>query len=121
MRLNETEVKAAYYGLSECVRQRNLAGRSLPLEVEQLFSRLHDRIRLARARQESCSAAADASPSKGEVFIGSAEAARMLNRSKRHVQRHAAEMGGQLIGGRLAFRPSHVRDFAERIAGDGVS
>ena len=121
MRLDDTEVRAAYYGLSECVRQRNLAGRSLPLEVEQLFGKLHDQIRLSRARQESCSAAEDASSSEGEVFIGSAEAAQMLNCSKRHVQRHAREIGGQLIGGRLAFRHSEVRDFAERTAANGVS
>lgn len=116
MRLDEGEVRAAYYGLSECVRQTNLGGRALPPGVGRLFSRLEDR--LSRGRHETSDRATDQPPSEGETWIGSPEAARMLSWSKRQVQRHALDMGGKLIGGRWMFRESDVADYAER-NGDG--
>ncbi|OBF86947.1 hypothetical protein A5791_19825 [Mycobacterium sp. 852002-51163_SCH5372311] len=119
MRLDDTDVEAAYYGLSWFIRQCNLGGRPLPPEVGRLYARLDHRVRLSPTRHENGCADEDQSPSGEETWIGSSEAAQILDWSNRQVQRHAIDLGGQIVGGRWLFRESDVKDYAGRRAGDG--
>lgn len=109
MNLDDNEVQAAYYGLSGFVRQRSIAGRPVPPEVLSIRQRLDAHVRLSRARHETSCDTTDAA--RSEVWIGAAQTASMLHRGLRYVQRHANQIGGQLVGGRLLFRESDVIDY----------
>lgn len=112
LRLDDGEVWAANYGLSEFLRHRHLAGKPKPPAVLLLRDRLNSHVRLSSTRHENGCAATDRQGS--EVWIGATAAAAMLGRGPRYVQRHAEQIGGQLIGGRYVFLESDVIDFMKR-------
>jgi hypothetical protein len=109
VRLDDEEVQAAYYGLSGFIRERALAKRSVPPEVLRVRHRLDAHVRLSRARHENGCVTTTAA--RSEVWIGATATASMLGRGLRYVQRHADEIGGQLVGGRLLFREADVVDY----------
>ncbi|MGW0158465.1 hypothetical protein ACWDUN_03985 [Mycobacterium sp. NPDC003323] len=112
MNLDGAETAAAYYAVAGFVRHLNVGQRAIPPEVGKLYQRLDAQIRLSCARHESSCATVDRPPS--ETWIGAAATASMLQRGLRYVQRHAEEIGGQLVGGRYLFRESDVIDYLER-------
>lgn len=117
MNLDDAEVQAAYYGLSAFLRHLHIAQRSAPPEVMHLRQRLDAHVRLSSTRHENGCDATEQPQS--EVWIGATATAAMLNRGPRWVQRHAQQIGGQLIGGRFVFRESDVIDYMERQAAHG--
>jgi hypothetical protein len=118
MNLDDDEIKAAYYGLCGFVRQRVLAGRPVPPEVLRVRHRFDAHVRLSSTRHETGCGANP--PTQSEVWIGAAATASALGKSGtaglRWVQRHAEQLGGQLIGGRYVFRESQIIDFIDRRA-----
>lgn len=115
MRLSQDEIEAAYYGLWGFVRERCIGGRPVPQEVRDLVQRLDLRIRMSDTRPQSGSAAEE--QRRSEVWVGTRQAAAMLNMSPRQVQRLAGQIGGTKISERCwTFRESDVINYAERTA-----
>lgn len=118
MLLTAEEIRAAYFAVAAFDRGRAMAGRPVPPAVRALRDRLDLAIRcpMSRTRQEiHCS--------RGELtteWIGTATAAQMLNWHPRRVQRHAADLDGQLTGGRLMFRARAVEDYRSALLTKGL-
>lgn len=110
MELDSAEIRACYYALAALIRARP----TVPPEVAQLYRKLDAAARCAvsRTRQENSTGTGE---STDVEWIGSALAARLLGWTQRRVQRHAADLDAQLIGGRLVFRADRVRDYAEQL------
>jgi hypothetical protein len=117
VRLDDNEVQATYYGLAGFVRERAIAHRPVPPEVLGVYHLFDAAIRLSRRRHESGAAATDTGPS--DSWLGAVDTAARLDRSLRWVQRHAAEIGGETVGGRWLFKETAVTDYAERLAAHG--
>ena len=121
MKLDANEVEAAYYAVAGFIRQRQLEGRPVQEEVRSVFGRLDATVRLSRARHEAGCGTDDPSLSdEEETWIGSGAAAQILGWSQRKVQRHAPDMGGLKINGRLFIRESAVIDYAEELTHGGT-
>jgi len=113
MNLRGDDLEAAYYAVAGFIRQCCLIGRIPPPEVRRVYKRLDSHIRLSQGRHETGSTATAEASSNEETWIGSRQAALILGWSKRQVQRHATELGGQITSGRWLFRESEVIDYAE--------
>jgi hypothetical protein len=116
MRLSSDERRAAYYGLAGFIRDRKIAGRSIPREVVLLYLRLERSLSVSFTRHQTGCGAEDDPSSKQDSWIDSPEVAELLGWTIRKVQRHAANMGARLIGGRWLFRESAVMDYMEGLA-----
>ena len=112
MKLTSREIQAAYYALAGFIRERNIARRSVPPEVDSLYRRLDNIIRLSSTRHQTICGTGDKAAS--DVWIGSRAAADMLGMSLRQIQRHATDIGSHRNGGRLFFLESDVLEYAER-------
>jgi hypothetical protein len=105
VRLDDSEVQAAYYGICGFIRQCSFTQRSVPPEVLFVRQRLDAHIRLSRARHESGCEATTAA--RSEVWIGATATASMLGRGLRYVQRHAEDIGvSSLADGSSSVRPT---------------
>lgn len=114
MELSREEVRAAMFGLDALVRERNIAGRGCPREVVALRDRLnaeYQSVSPTRQKQQAAQGESDA----WNTRIGTAEAARMLDATPRWVQRHADELGGELIAGRWLFPERDITDIRNRL------
>jgi hypothetical protein len=114
MKLGDSEIQAAYYGLAGFVRQQVLARRVVPPEVATLVARLDTVVRMTPTRHEtSCD---PINPPHSEVWIGATDAATLLDRNGqaglRWIQRNAARIGGRKVSGRWLFPESTVIDYA---------
>ncbi len=117
MKLNPTEVRAAYYVLGGYRR----AELPQPPSVRALYERL-DRIahtgEVSPTRQET---GCDSSGSEHVELVGARYAAAMLGwhgeAGLRRVQRHAADLDGQRIGNRWVFRAETVKQYRDHIEG----
>jgi hypothetical protein len=110
--LTDSDLHAAYYCTAELVRSRRLGCRPIPAEVRRLYDRLTVEItlRMSRPRQEfDCNRA----QLDSDKQIGAAEAAMILKWTKRRVQRRAADLDGQIVGGRWLFREHTVIEYRE--------
>ena len=117
MNLQAIEIEAVYYAVSGFIRERHISGRPIPAEVLDVRHRLDAHVRLSSARHETTSETTN--PEDSEVWIGATATAAKIRRGLRYVQRHANEIGGQLIGGRYVFRESDVIDYLERLEPHG--
>lgn len=107
------QLRAAYYCAAEVVRARTLSGQPIPSWLRRHYTDLDSTIRtLSESGHESDGAAEQLA---SEELITAREAAAMLGRSKRQVQRLAADLDGRLVGGRWLFNPAVVRDYAEKL------
>jgi len=111
------ELRAAYYCAAEVLRTRNLSGQPIPLWLRRHYAKLDTGIRsMSESGHESdC----DSTQLETDGLITAREAAVMLGRSKRQVQRIAADLGGQNIAGRWLFNPAAVREYAEEMRHHG--
>lgn len=117
MRLSSDEIRAAYFAIAAFDRGRALAGRPVPPAVRALRDRLDLVVRcpMSHMRQENhC----DRGELKAE-WIGTALAAQVLNWHPRRVQRHAADLDGQLVGGRLMFPTRAVEAYRNALQKKG--
>lgn len=95
--LDADDVQAAAYLVGATLRDRAVAGRPVPHNVLALYRRLDQAATLSRTRQETgCGA-------EQLELIGSRLAAKILGWTQRQVQRRAADLDGQIVGGRLTF------------------
>lgn len=115
IRLDDDELHAIIYALSDLCRRRANAGAPVPHTLLALRDRLTLRRQhrpMARPRQGIGGAAGE---SRGCEFIGSRCAAAILDWPLRTVQRHVADLDGQLIAGRLMFEARAIRDYREAL------
>ncbi|CAM4374741.1 hypothetical protein MB901379_00487 [Mycobacterium basiliense] len=113
--LSPDEIRAALYGLGEFRDRRAIMGRPVPPSITALLSRLETIHRCPMADvMADVSRTRHVSPgdatNSGE-WIGTKEAARMLGWHPRKVQRHAADLDGKHLGGRLWFQTRTVREY----------
>ena len=108
MKLDQTEVRVAYNGLSWFKRGWALSGRPVPAPVNDLLARLDVHRRLSSPRHENNGAVAES-----ESWVGTKWAAGALGWSERKVQRRVSDLGGVKVGDRLRFRESAIRQYRE--------
>lgn len=114
MNLPADELRAAYYCAAEVVRRRQLVGQPIPEWLHRHFDQLDAEVRLSRSGQEfdiAVGQLAHSGPTSPSL-ISAHEAAQILGISKRQVQRLAADLDGQLIGGRWLFERETVETYA---------
>ena len=107
MNLSADDLQASYYCAAREIRRRQLAGQPVPPPVQKLFDRLDIEIRVSPAGRDSGGDTAQSDP------IGTKEAAMLLGLSPRQVRRIAADLDGQLVGGRLLFDRRTVPEYGE--------
>lgn len=111
------KVRVDYYCAAEVVRTRRRIGQPIPGWLRRHYEQLEAEVRMSRTRQQiGCDGP---SLNMMDKWIGSPEAAAVLGWSKRQVQRHAADLDGQIISGRWLFREAAVRQYAEGLRQDG--
>lgn len=110
--LDGDEVRAAYHAVAEFRRARALAGRPCPPQLEQLYRRLDTayRVPLSPTRHESHCLAG-----KSNAWLGTQLVSDMLGWNLRRVQRHAADLDGQLVSGRLVFPAASVEAYRKAL------
>ena len=115
MNLNDAEVEAAFYAISDFLRYRRRAERFIPLPVLQIQARMHAHVTMSSPRHETGCKPVDLESSS--VWIGARAAASILGKNIKWVQRHYEEIGGHKNGGRLFFPEASVIDYyVERIS-----
>jgi hypothetical protein len=110
--LQGDELRAAYACAAEAVRGRVNRRAPVPQWLQKHFQRLDLEVRVSRTRPES-SRAGEEFDDQDPRWIGTPEAAAILDWSTRKVQRLAADLDGQRVAGRWMFRESAVRDYAK--------
>ena len=116
MNLSPTEVRACVFAVAQFRRAAVMGGRRVPPSVAALADRLDRELRfgMSPARQESDCATTQLNVENMNVeLIGTRLAAELLGWTERRVQRHQADLDGRMIGGRLVFRASAVRDYRD--------
>ena len=112
MNLDRDEIRAAYFAVSAYRRAHALAGRPVPHRMHQLYARLDTAYRtpMSSTRHEN-----DSGIGQSNVWIGTRTAAQMLGWHPRRIQRHAADLDGQLIGGRLVFPAASIEQYRKAL------
>lgn len=105
--LDDELVRSAYYCADRELRARRRARLPIPASLHRLHQHLGLAIRCAsQLGQETATAAA------GLELISAQQAAQLLGLSKRQAQRLAADLDGEIVGGRWLFRRSVVEQYA---------
>ena len=102
-------LRCAYYCAADTIRRRQLTGQPVPTWLRQHFADLDAAVRLSRSGHETDTTAAQ---SETVELISAAQAAAIVGRSKRQVQRLAADLGGRIVGGRWLFDRTEVAEYA---------
>lgn len=106
------DLHAAYYCASALIRSRKRTGEPIPSWLRQHHARLDAEIRrMSRAGHESLSDTEELHPM--DDLITAREAGEILGVSKRQTQRLAADLDGQIVGGRWLFSRSAVAEYME--------
>lgn len=121
--LSREELRAACHATSMLVNERRIAGRPVPKEVVALRDLLDAVWRtqpaVSQTGTENGPVAQRVGHSKGRTQpcpqrVSTAEAAQMLGWHVRRVRRHADELDGRIVAGRLAFDANTIRAFKAR-------
>jgi hypothetical protein len=111
--LDNDEIRAACWVFNTFMRERRIAGRPFPREVSKLLDRLTREYQTpsqsrqaGRIEREELRAVS--------ARIGTRLAAEILGWSTRTVQRHAEDLGGELVGNGWSFREVEVLAYARR-------
>ena len=102
-------LRCAYYCAAETIRRRQLTGQPVPTWLRQHFAEIDAALRVSRSGHGTDNAAAELEPVE---LISAAQAAAIVGRSKRQVQRLAADLGGRIVGGRWLFDRTEVAEYA---------
>lgn len=110
--LDHGELRATIHALAALRRARALAGQPVPHSVISALQHLETvhRCAVSPRRQENGAALGESG-----AWIGTVLAAKILGWHPRKVQRHAADLDGVLVGGRLVFPARTVRYYAKQI------
>jgi hypothetical protein len=109
VRLNRDESVTAYHCVAAVIRGVNTA--PAPWAVRHLYDVLNTELRNPSQSGPEC--CCGGGQSESEKLISSRQAAELLGYSKRHVNRIAESLGGQVVDGSRVFRLSQVVDYAE--------
>lgn len=110
MQLSDDDAERALYCVNELLDRKIRAGAHIPGWMRSLASKLDLASALSSAGHQSDSGGEDLGPSP---WIGSAEAADILGVHPRTVRRWRADLGGEIIAGRMVFNPRAVHEYAE--------
>jgi excisionase family DNA binding protein len=116
MNLSSDDLRAAYYCVAEVLRRRQLVGQPIPEWMRRHFDRLDAAVRGLSRSGHQAAGAVEQLPHSGPTsrsLISAHEAAQILGISKRQVQQLAADLDGQIIGGRWLFERETVETYAE--------
>ncbi|SIA00004.1 Uncharacterised protein [Mycobacteroides abscessus subsp. abscessus] len=109
--LADSEARAVVHVLGRLIRDAAVAGRPTPHSVLDLWRRLDQTVEVSSRRQRERAVGEQL----GESRIGTRAAAALLGWGTRRVQRHVADLGGELIAGRLVFDEHAVREYANAL------
>lgn len=109
--LEPAEARAVLHLVGALIRERATAGRPCPHEVLALHRRLANTVEMSSRRQSNAVRQIDFGVSK----ISTSQAAVILGRGPRWVQRHAADLDGEKVADRLMFDEKLVRDYANAL------
>lgn len=115
--LNPDETRAAYHAVAAFRRGRALGGHPIPPQIQSLYARLDTVIRCATSPARH---GTDSGTEEFGAWIGTRLAAEMLGWRQRRVQRHAADLDGLLVGGRLVFPAAAVEAYRDALQPKGT-
>jgi len=105
------DLHAAYYCAAEVTRSRRRTGQPIPAWLRRHYDSLDAEIRVSDLGRESDG---DTGQLDQDTLITAREAALIIGCSKRQAQRlAAADLGGQIIGGRWLVKLSAVMEYME--------
>ncbi|BCQ09667.1 hypothetical protein JMUB5695_03117 [Mycobacterium heckeshornense] len=108
---DEIDLRAAYYCVAEVLRHRRLSGAPIPAWLREHFDRLDTAIRCTSSSGHEPGCGGE--QSEQGSWLTATQAAQALGVSARHVRRLAADLDGQLVGGRWLFPADAVSEYAE--------
>ncbi len=114
--LDNNEARAVTELIGALIRERAVAGRPCAYEVRAFHRRLAAAVEVSSRRQS----AAVCREELGVSRIGTRQAAALLGWGVRRTQRHAADLGGELVADRLTFDERTVREYAEALQGKEI-
>lgn len=103
MNLTDEQVAAVRYCIADTIRRRRLGNIPIPQWLRDLSIAVSSRGPEYQPAQPH---------SKGQL-ISSAQAAKLLGCSRRHVSRIATDLDGQLVAGRWMFHRAAVAEYAD--------
>jgi hypothetical protein len=106
--LELAEARAVLHLVGSLILDRAKAGRPLPYEVRAFHRHLANVVEVSSRRQSKELQQIEFGVSK----IGTRQVAALLGWGPRRVQRHVADLGGELVAGRLVFDERTVNDYA---------
>jgi len=101
-------IEAAYHVAHRFVDPLRAAGRPIPDSILAYVRELDLTWEMARAGHES-----DSGSEQSDPWISTRAAAQILEASTRQTRRLAPDLEAEMFNGRLMFRESKVRDYAE--------
>lgn len=110
MNLSEADVRAALYCAAELIRSRQRTGAPIPDWLRRHYHRLNTEFGMS---QSGHGIAGSTEQLEDDKLITAKEAAALLGKSKRQIQRLAADLDGKIIGGRWLFNRASVTEYAE--------
>ena len=106
--LDTAEARACMHLIGVLIRERAKAGRPTPHDVLHLYRRLDTAVSMSLRGQSKALRQREL----GVSHVGTRVAAEILGWGVRRVRRHAADLGGKLVGDRLVFDEHEVREYA---------
>lgn len=103
MNLTDEQTAVARYAVAEVIRRRRLTGQPLPPQLTALACALSSR------GPEPDVAQSDSEPER----IGSAQAAKLIGCTRRHISRIATDLDGHQVAGRWTFNMAAVIEYAQ--------
>lgn len=104
--LDDGEARAIACVLGALIRDAAVAGRPTPHSMRELWRRLDHAVEVSQRGQ-----APGGDPASS--FIGTHLAAEILGWGERRVRRYAADLDGRLVGDRLLYPETSVREYAK--------
>jgi hypothetical protein len=108
MQMSEEDIEAAYHVNHRLLDPLRKAGRPINRVLENWCQKVDLMWEMSRAGRES-----DGPTEELETWISTREAARELELSPRQTRRLKTDLDGEDFNGRLMFRQSKVRTYAE--------
>jgi hypothetical protein len=109
MDVSGDDLNTVYNCVSAVMRSHRANRRQIPYSLQRIYDRLDLQVRvMSRAGHEIDSASEESDP-----WMSTQDAARELELSPRQTRRLKKDLGGEKPNGRLMFRASAVRSYAE--------
>jgi hypothetical protein len=109
--LDDDDARIVTNLVDQLIRERAVAGRPIAYELRAFHRRLDAAVEVSSRRQSAAAHREELGVSR----IGTRQAAALLGWGVRRTQRHAADLGGELVADRLTFDERTVREYAEAL------